>query len=47
MQQRHDADAGLQGDGAGQRQRAVEQRAAALVRGRRRRDAAAATIHSA
>ena len=28
MEQRHDADAGLQGDGAGQRQRAVEDRPA-------------------
>ena len=40
MQQRDDADAGLQGDGAGQRQRAVEHRAAAPGADRRRRDAA-------
>ena len=40
MQQRDDADAGLQGDGAGQRQRAVEHRAAAPCAHRHRRDAA-------
>ena len=33
VQQRHDADAGLQGDGAGERQRAVEHGAAAPARG--------------